>query len=134
MNTARGLEVLATHANNEVGMNTAMDKQGGMNTARSLKDLKFSIAARGQLNVIVVPGDEGIHYRSHSACDASRTATMNDHTPSRARDGRTNCDGQLTTTTSMMLSNMSAAANMRHGAALDYDGASVHEDCAISTT
>ena len=71
-------------------MNSAMDKQGGMNTARPLKDLRFNIAACGQLNVIVVSGDEGVHYRSLSACDASRTATTYDNTPSRAHAGRTN--------------------------------------------
>ena len=133
-NTARALNVLTTYANNEVGMNTAMDEQGGMKTARPLTDLKFSIAARGQLNVIVVPGDEDILYRSRSACGASRTATTYDNTPSRAHAGQPTCDEQLTTTTSIMPSNMSAAANMRHGAVLDNDGASVGEDRAISTT
>ena len=105
-----------------------------MNTARPLTDLTDSVAAQGQLDVIVVPGDEDAHYHGCSACCASWTATMNDDTPSKAHAGQTNCNEQLTTTTSMMLTDMSAADNTRHRAVPDNDDGSVHKDHAICTT
>ena len=59
---------------------------------------------------------------------------MNDDTPSKAHTGQTNCTEQLTTTTSTMLTDMSAADNTRHRAVPDNDDGSVHEDHAIYTT
>ena len=82
-------------------MNTAMNNQGGVSTARSLHDLTDKIAAHGQFNVIVVSDDEGIHYLSCYACHASRPTTTNDDTPSTAHPGQTNYDEQLTINTNI---------------------------------
>ena len=123
-------------------MNTVMDNQGGVNTARSLYDLTDKIAAHGQLNVIVVSDDEGIHYLSCYACDASRPTTTNDDTPSTAHPWQENYDEQLTNnsntsgttlamTMSTALNDMSAATNTWRGAASKLDDESVHEDRAI---
>ena len=94
-------------------MNTAMDNQGGVNTAGPLKDLKNNDASHGLLNVIVVSDDDGVYNRGRHAYEASRTTTTNGNSSSAAHPGRTNNNEQLTTTTSMMLTNV---GRYRHAA------------------
>ena len=112
-------------------MNTAMDKQGGVSTARPLEDLTNYGAGHGLLNVIVVSDDDGVHNRGRHSYEASRTTTTNENSSSAAHPGRTNHEEQLTTTTSMMLTNMSAATNPRRRAASGSNDDSVHEDLVI---
>ena len=115
-------------------MNTAMDNQGGVNTAGPLKDLTNNDASHGLLNVIVVSDDDGVHNRGRHAYEASRTTTTNENSPSAAHPGRTNHKEQLTTTTSMMLTDMSAATDMRLRAVPNNDDERVHEDNVVTTT
>ena len=63
-------------------MNTAMDKQGGVSTARPLKDLTNNDGSHGLLNVIVFSDDDGVHNHGRHAYKASRTTTKNKNTSS----------------------------------------------------
>ena len=93
-------------------MNTAVDKQGGADTASPLEDLPTK------------PASDGTYDRARDACIASWTTTIN-NTPSKARAGHTNYYEQhladcvrlwrpVQSHSNTMLDNSSTSANVRH--------------------
>ena len=91
-------------------------------------------ADNDHVDVIAASGGGDIHDHVRHACNTSRTTITNKDTSSKAHSVHTNYEEQLTTKTSMMLIDMSAATNTRHRAASNTDDERLHNGRAIYTT